>query len=324
MSLMTIALIDADIFTYSFGNSTDDYGNPLKWHFVAARMEDQIRAIVKGAGADSYNLYLTGKGNFREEVATIKKYKGNRPKTKPHHYQRVRDYLVKFRKAKVIEGMEADDAISIRQMEDYNEQVGIVIDYFDSEVTRETFSEDYTFEDDGPTQLTTIICSIDKDLDMVPGWHYNWIKDEKYYIDEIDGLRNFYKQLLTGDTVDNIPGLYGVGRSSSILKHLDGMGTELEFYGLVKIHYEKRFGSYWWQFLVENAQLLWMLRKEPEEQYEGYWNRDGDPRIKSTWTEYSIGTVPEKEVECRLEELNKQLEGLNWKTELKNKLNSMD
>ncbi len=53
--------------------------------------------------------------------------------------------------------------------------------------------------------------SIDKDLDMIRGWHYNFIKDKKYFIDDQQAIKHFYTQILTGDRVDNIIGLRGIG-----------------------------------------------------------------------------------------------------------------
>lgn len=238
------ALIDADWFAYAHGGATDDEGKPLKWYWVAGRINQQIENIVYKSGADSYALFLSGGGNFRESTATIRPYKGNRPSDKPFHYERIRDYLIKFRNAILIEGMEADDAVSIEQMKLYNQAC-------EEGDWSETYSEG------------TVICSIDKDLDNTPGWHYNWIKDEKYWIDEITALRSFYSQLLTGDPVDNIPGLFGVGQKSSLVKKLGELKTEESMYNHVKEQYEKRFGSYWQHFLLENAQLLWILREDP-------------------------------------------------------------
>lgn len=243
------ALIDADIWTYSFGSSTDDEGNPLQWPFVASRLNAQIEAVKKAVGATSSTFFLTGTGNFRVDVATIRPYKGQRPSEKPFHYQRVRDYLEKFWKAEMITDMEADDAMSIAQMEDWYHLYG---------------SKDN--EEQLKPHLNTIICSVDKDLMMVPGWHYNWIKDEKVFVDELTGLRSFYKQCLTGDTCDNIPGLHGVGPKSAAVKFIDSCDTELDMYTRVQKEYEQRFGSFWEMFLLENAALLWMVR-EPDHLY---------------------------------------------------------
>jgi hypothetical protein len=104
---------------------------------------------------------------------------------------------------------------------------------------------------------------------MVPGWHYGWHKGKQqekgmWFQDEIGGIKCFYCQLLTGDSTDNIPGLYGVGTSSAHLKHVNSFDTEHDMYRYVLGQYELRFGSYAEQFLVENARLLWMRKEEGE------------------------------------------------------------
>lgn len=240
------ALIDADWFAYAFGNATDDEYKPLKWPFVKARIDGTINRIVEESGAETYQLYLTSadKSNFRFEVATIRPYKGNRPSDKPLYYDKIRSYLEQ-RGGIVVSGMEADDAVSIEQWDDI-----CSLDDVANLAVR--------------VALSTIICSIDKDLDMVPGHHYNWMKpdDGVYYIEETQGLQNFYCQLLTGDNVDNIPGLFGVGKSSKLLTNVRSLTDELEMYNYVLGEYEKRFGSYAEQFLIENARLLYMLKEE--------------------------------------------------------------
>ena len=58
-------------------------------------------------------LYLTGGGNFRFDIATVKPYKGNRKQEKPFYLPSVRKYLETKWGAVVVEGMEADDALCI-------------------------------------------------------------------------------------------------------------------------------------------------------------------------------------------------------------------
>lgn len=257
------ALIDFDWAAYAHGGATTDEGHPLSWPLVASRISQQIENICHDANCDEYEIFLTGSGNFRIDVATIKPYKGTRPTDKPHHYERIREYLIKFRGATLVEGMEADDAVSIEQMKDRSDcHLRMMSAESYGEKTEDVYYDYKRFSE-------TVLCSIDKDLDMVPGWHYDWLKKERYWVDEVDGIRHFYKQLLTGDTVDNIPGLFGVGKSSTLLRKLDDMDSELDMYSHLVTQYEKRFGSYWWQFLLENAQLLWMLREQPDDFPEG-------------------------------------------------------
>lgn len=228
------ALLDGDVLLYQFGSAKDDEGNPLKWPFVQQRLDTKINSIVIGSGATEYEVHVSGDNNFRQTEATIKPYKGNRPSDKPFWHQKVKEYLILSKKHKtvVVDGMEADDSMSIEQYK-------------------------HNFEG-------TIICSPDKDLKMVPGWHYRWdtstLKEiPPLYISEIEGLRWFYTQLLTGDATDNIPGLYMVGPVKA-KKLLDGLTEPLSLYSVVHREYQLRFGSYWRMFMHENARLLWMLR----------------------------------------------------------------
>ena len=142
-----------------------------------------LNKTLERVSAKDFKIYLTGKNNFRDKVATIRGYKAHRDKpAKPVHYEELKQYLIDTFDAEVVDGMEADDAMAIKQMEHY------------------TNLDDYT-----------VICSIDKDLDQVPGWHYNWNKDELYKITEDYALRYYAKQMLTGDSTDNILGIPGMG-----------------------------------------------------------------------------------------------------------------
>jgi 5'-3' exonuclease len=51
----------------------------------------------------------------------------------------------------------------------------------------------------------------DKDLDQIPGMHWNPRKDRLYKVNPGAGLRWFYIQSLTGDPVDGYPGCPGIG-----------------------------------------------------------------------------------------------------------------
>ena len=244
------ALIDFDIFSYEFGNITDAEYRPLAWPLVQARLQGRIDKILKATGADCYQGYLTSsdRSNFRYDIATIRPYKGQRGEDKPHHYDRIRTFLVEHRGAIMCYGQEADDAMSIEQYRSNKEEL---------------------WNEGDADFCETVIATRDKDLDMVPGYHYNWgagkqVEKNMWFQDKIGGQRCFYKQLLTGDTVDNIPGLFGVGKSSSHVKHIDTCDTVWDMFSAVLLEYQKRFGSYAEQFLTENAILLWMREFEDE------------------------------------------------------------
>lgn len=272
-----IALIDADILCYEIGFVTETvtfsykgkhYGtvtdakanvvglqtDDLERHVhpdnasLAKKMIDtRIAGILKAVGATSYKCFLTGKGNFRNETATILKYKGTRHSPKPYHYQTIWDYLIAKYDATVIEGYEADDAISMAQ-----------------------------YQADGDT----VICSRDKDLRMVRGYHYSWKCGERqpekplYSISEFEGSYNWAYQMLVGDTVDNIWGVPGIGpkKAKGILEACATyaelkaavMATYLKVFGDEPINYQSWDGK--WLTITykgiakENHHLLWMMK----------------------------------------------------------------
>jgi 5'-3' exonuclease len=100
--------------------------------------------------------------------------------------------------------------------------------------------------------------SIDKDLDMIPGHHYNPVKKDHYYVNDKEAIKNFYRQILTGDKVDNVQGLRGIGpkKADKILGDFD---TDLAMYEAVLKAYDGDA-----ERVLENGQLLWIRRKKDE------------------------------------------------------------
>ena len=83
--------LDPDILYWEEQTIPDKVENTL--HSVKITIE----SIVKSTQADRYVIYLSCKGNFRDEIAKQKGYKENRKDLKkPYHYQNIHDYLVKY------------------------------------------------------------------------------------------------------------------------------------------------------------------------------------------------------------------------------------
>jgi len=206
---------------------------------------------------------LIFKPNFRHGVAKTKPYKGNRKQEKPYHFHNLRAYMLSEYNCIVTEGIEADDKICIDMFDEY--KMG-------------KLSAQYGFG------TNVICCSRDKDLRMCPGWHYGWTcgKQEQFgpvFLDELghlelssgaskklrgSGLKFFYAQLITGDTVDNISGLPKHGPVRAF-NELSGCGTEEELFAKVKALYQGVYGDDWEQHLREMADLLWMIREVNED-----------------------------------------------------------
>lgn len=214
------ALVDADILVYRFGFASE--GDPAE--FALARLSEFLDNLYVNLPVDEVEGYLTGRNNFRNDVAVTAPYKGNRKADKPYHFGLLREYMQKSWGFTEVDGIEADDKLGI---------------------------EAYKYDPE-----ETIIVSIDKDLDMIRGNHYNFVKEEQYFITEEEGIRNFYLQMLTGDKVDNIIGLTGIGPVKS-KKMLADCKTEKEMYDVVLAAYDNNLDR-----VIENGRLLWILREE--------------------------------------------------------------
>jgi hypothetical protein len=207
------------------------------------------------------------KPNFREAVATKKGYKECRKgSVKPLHYDNLTAYILATYDCVMAEGLEADDLLSIYQRR--------------------------------AEPLTTIICSRDKDLKMVPGMHFSWecgkqaqFGPEK--VDELGRLRPIYRgkttkgepklaelkgtgmlfflaQLITGDPVDSIPGLQGAGVAAAY-KALKDVTSVDEGFKAVKELYVKKFDNEWKESLLEQGRLLWMVAELGEDGKPVMW-----------------------------------------------------
>jgi hypothetical protein len=201
-------------------------------------------------------ILLSGPDNFRYDVATIKPYKGNRKEdSKPFWYQQIRNYLTESWDAEVISGREADDECSIVQRN---------------------------------TDGQTIIATIDKDLDMVPGDHYDYVRRTFYQTAPDDGLAIFYKQILSGDSTDNIGGCYKVGAVGAAtlvdtylsecpgdweglwLRVVEEYQRSIDKYGEKCPYFDLHNTSGPESVALENARLVWM------QEYEGQlWTPPG-------------------------------------------------
>lgn len=221
-------------------------------YVAKGRLDKLLKEIIGNISPDDYIIYLTGKGNFRFDVATVKPYKGNRTEmAKPVHYQCLRDRLLNKYGAREVDGIEADDALSIAGWRAFYK----------------------------PTSWEIILATQDKDLNMVPGSHYNPTKKEYYQLNPQEARLNFYSQLLTGDDVDNIPGVTGIGKvtAKKLLKALETK-PHADIINMIKGAYLKEESKivdaqtlYGLPKMEEVGKLLWMLQELGQD-----WSSDVD------------------------------------------------
>jgi hypothetical protein len=273
-------LIDADILRYEIGFSGEykEEGSDdviiREWDFVQELLDNRINHICREVEATVQPIiFLTGNNHsvrvrnrickysgevpiemvrpFREDVAVTKPYKGTRVGAKPYHFDNITAYLLANYNCDVAYGVEADDRMALLQ------------------------------------SGQTIICSRDKDLRMVDGWHYGWecgkqasfgpeLISRKGWLrlDERDetkirggGLKFFFYQMLVGDAVDNIPGCPKVGPKKAF-PLLEACKTKRDHEEAVIECYKKAYGEGFEEKLEEQSKLLWMIRE---------LNEDGSP-----------------------------------------------
>lgn len=221
-----IALIDADLVAYRCA-ATCKEEDPVD--VAIFRVDKLMREILEMVDAEEYKAFLTGSNNFRKVINS--QYKANRKDMVPPVFlQDCREYLITEWKAKLSHGQEADDELGINQ------------------------------------DNTTVICSLDKDLLMIPGYHFNWTKQQfgdSTHVTTEGGDKHFWCQMLIGDTSDNIVGVQGLGpkKSAKLIDHLESNQECLE------VILDKYAHDY--ERVAMNAACLWIKRSEESE-----WQND--------------------------------------------------
>jgi len=110
-----VILIDGDIVAYRCAFKCDDESVKTACYTTGSFLSDLVSDLYTMIdGEPDYRVYLTGKGNFRNDVAVTAPYKGNRKDVeKPAHLEAIRKYLIEDWNAVVSEDEEADDLIAI-------------------------------------------------------------------------------------------------------------------------------------------------------------------------------------------------------------------
>lgn len=293
-------LVDADMIAHEVGHLRhkvkdeegnilldEETGRPVQGDLfdtdqVVDIAKGRLLSIVMGAQAGAWKAYLTKGKHFRHALATILPYKGHREDSPRNNVDNVKEALHEDLGAIWCTENEADDAMATEAWQDLV-----------------TVGAEFGWDDDQLREHThVVIASRDKDLDTVPGWKFKWWlkghkdadgveipeerrvveKGEAYWVSIVQAFRNFYTQMLVGDSADNIKGLYGVGPKSAWVKQLQDMDEEEEMYDHVEEKYHKHFGPHYGEkFLKETANLLHMQRRKddewlpPHERDKHYW-----------------------------------------------------
>lgn len=223
-------LIDGDIIAYRIAAACE---HPIKWDEdlwtlhtseaeVMAELTKSIEALKDKFKTEEVIIALSDRKNFRKELNP--EYKANRANTrKPMGLAVAQDFFKTKYLAVIWPTLEADDVLGI--------------------MATQSFDED------------TIIVSDDKDLQTIAGYHYN--KGEVIEVSEKQALKNFYTQVLTGDTADNYKGCRGVGPVKAE-RILAGCKTSLDMWQAVLGAYAKAEQPS--EDALMNARMAYLLR----------------------------------------------------------------
>jgi 5'-3' exonuclease len=167
-----LVIIDLDSILYQIAFVEPSQAKRYK------QLQNKINEIMQNTGTHQSVCVIKGKDNFRYQVA--EDYKGNRKDNlEPDIKERLTDLYNHSKDFSMeADGMEADDLCHILS---------------------KTAAEN------------TIIAHMDKDLNAIRGWHYNFKKLNTYKVTPEEGYLFLMKQILTGDSSDNIKGLFRVG-----------------------------------------------------------------------------------------------------------------
>ena len=232
---------------------------PKPFEEACTALEYMIGGIIVDCQCEESFLVLSGFDNFREQVATILEYKGNRKdKPKPFWYHDLRQWLMNTQEVICRHGIEADDVLA----------------------------EIQTNDPEG-----TLVATIDKDLMQFPGRKYYWNKKKgddtsacHLLVDKALALECLFHQLITGDTSDNIPGLKGTVEQpgpglrgakkafKDCVTAADYYNASLELYvekyGMGVVDYDSWAGVAMHktveEIMLENLTLLWMSRSDED------------------------------------------------------------
>jgi DNA polymerase-1 len=178
-------IIDGDILIYRSCHKALKDKIDVKLAF-----DNLLQDLKEDIACDNYSLHISEGGNFRKLIdQKFTVYKGKR-KEKPENYVQLKDYVIKNYDCIGAHNFEADDTASIE--------------------ANELLKNGKLF----------ILATVDKDWKQIGGLFYNTHYKSLSVSDKFECIKYFHLQLLTGDSVDNVPGIYGIGpvKAEKILK----------------------------------------------------------------------------------------------------------
>lgn len=222
-----LAIVDSDCLLHWAARGSDDE------HETEEKLHELIEESLGTTFASDSKFAVKGANNFRYGV--FADYKANRGSLDPDLKRRLvagHNILVADYGAVASTGMEADDLVRIW--------------------AEEARSEGESF----------VVIAEDKDLDCIAGAHYNPKKGRIYHVSEDDADLLYHQQLLTGDSADNIKGLWRIGpvKAKKWLADYE-FGNRMEG---VKAMWQEKHPEDWEERLMLCGSLIHILRSHDD------------------------------------------------------------
>ena len=236
-------IIDGDSICYAaaYSESEED---------MMAHIDKAMCAIISDTKASRYTVFIEEyrkpKAIFRyklhvlsSEVTTHAGYKGNRRcKIKPDFLHEAKHYMTSRWNAKVAYEYESEDECLI-------------------------LAKSERVED----KRQVIIAAIDKDLKMHPGVYYCYRKGTHETVSPEQGQLTLWRQVCTGDSTDNVPGVRGIGKAKAeklVTSHEMGLAQAVKAYKDAKLSYEYFIEQYNLLYIRDerSTEILYPLSRE--------------------------------------------------------------
>lgn len=237
--------VDADMLCYVAGGSEDT-------SVATSRriVHSMVETFREQAQAERAVLQMTASGclkGHRVLVPTSQPYQAQRKgSNRPKNWGYLREYLAHYSgsafSVKIWDDREADDGFGYVSVSRPND----------------------------------VICTNDKDMQMLDGWHLDWVTKELFEVprdtyelvrgDKTYGYKWFLLQMLQGDSADHIRGLgkcaaapRGCGNATAA-KMLASTTCKAEGIDTVVGVYKGAFDGMWANEFAEQAMMLWIRR----------------------------------------------------------------
>jgi DNA polymerase-1 len=222
---MALMLVDGDVLLYFAIWGTDSLKE------AKTKFRDILTSNLEDTFTKDYALAFGGPNNFRKILHPEYKMTNTRKKVtdnKPEWFEDLKHWAASMPSSHLCDGYEADDQLRVWAQE------------------AESANTQY------------VISSVDKDLDCIPGMHFNPRTSKLYKVDTEYADWFYWKQILMGDGVDNIPGIKGMGpkKAEALLVN----STKDNRKGIVCKAYHQAYKEQGYENLVFNGRLIHLWR----------------------------------------------------------------